>query len=105
MEFSLDVEWQLCVDLTFKKWSVGALIISVCDNIHGALATPITIMIFTRSVRWITLVSGNVEGILVGFHDIELRTPRAANLICITISELLVIRILILRWHQYRVQC
>jgi len=95
MEFSLDVEWQLCVDLTFKIWSVGALIISVCDNIHCALATPITIMINTRSVRLITLVSGNVEGILVGFHDIELRAPRATNLICITISELLVIRILI----------
>ena len=74
----------------------------VREDIHGALATAVTVIVDAVGVGRVTLVPSNVEGVLVSLHDIELGAPVATDPIGITVPE--VVASVIDSWHDDSVE-
>ena len=60
--------------------------VAVCQEVKSAIATSITVVEDTV-LRCVTLVARDVEGMLIGLHNVELRAPMATDLIGVTILE------------------
>ena len=94
------MELKVCVDASGASRKVLACDI-VLVNVQSAFSRSVTVVVDSVG-RGVTFVSGRVEGILIGLHEVELWAPVSSNFVCITVLE----RILVIlhTGHQHSVK-
>lgn len=68
-----------------------------------ALATSVTVAVYAICIWCIATVTCGTESPLVGLHGVELGTPVASNLVCITVFEW--VALVVDRRHEHVVKC
>ena len=70
----------------------------VFENVKGARAIAVTVVVHALSIRSVTGVTTRPVSELVGFHDVELGAPVATHLAGVTVAK--VVACVIDSWHD-----
>ena len=110
MELDLHTEWLLSVDLVLATWSevVDALVVPIIDGVLDTEATVLAVVGVGTSCRSaVTRMSGGLDGVLVGLHNVELRAVLSIDSLSITVVEAIsleVVSIDVLGWGSDEVK-